>query len=134
MSTDIKSKKAPSRIQMQLADFWKEFKQVKFGIIGLIFLVIFILITIFEHFLIPFPEASTRWRDITYWEDNPRNAPPVWINWFTEKDYTPTTYMNNLEFEEKTISPTMSVSTAILEYDYNYDVPPIDLIYRGRFK
>ncbi len=35
---------------MQLADFWKEFKQVKFGIIGLIFLVIFILITIFEHF------------------------------------------------------------------------------------
>ena len=42
--------------------------------------------------------------------------------------------MNNLEFEEKTISPTMSVSTAILEYDYNYDVPPIDLIYRGRFK
>lgn len=134
MSTDIKSKKAPSRIQMQLADFWKEFKQVKFGIIGLIFLVIFILITIFEHFLIPFPEASTRWRNITYWEDNPRNAPPVWINWFTEKDYTPTTYMNNLEFEEKTISPTMSVSTAILEYDYNYDVPPIDLIYRGRFK
>ncbi|HOB15762.1 MAG TPA: ABC transporter permease [Defluviitoga sp.] len=134
MSAEKKPKKSSSRLKMQLVDFWNEFKQIKFGIIGIIFLVIAILVTIFESFLIPFPEASTRWRDITYWEDNPRNAPPAWINWFSKKDYTPTTYIDDINFEENIMSPTMTLMTSVIEYDYRYDVPPIDLIYRGRYK
>lgn len=62
-------------VAKQLKDFWNEFKQVKFGIAGIILLILFIILVIFESFLTPFPEASTRWRDITYWEDNPRSVP-----------------------------------------------------------
>ena len=32
------------------------------------------------------------------------------------------------------MSPTMTLMTSVIEYDYRYDVPPVDLIYRGRYK
>lgn len=117
-----------------IQDFWNEFKQYKYGIVGLIFLIIFIILVIFESFLIPFPEASSRWRDITYWEDNPRSVPPVWINFFSSKDYAPTIYFEDLEFTENQLSPTITTMNYILEYDYDYDVPPVDIILRGRFE
>ncbi|GAB4311380.1 ABC transporter permease [Pseudothermotoga elfii] len=127
-------RKRTSRLRKEIADFWNEFKQVKFGIAGIILLILFISLVIFEQLLIPFPEASTRWRDITYWEDNPRSVPPVWINWFSTKDYAPTEYIRNLKYSERNISSSMIIMESIVEYNYNYDIPPVDIIYRGKFK
>jgi len=70
-------------------DFWNEFKRVKFGLFGLILLFIFILTILINPYIVPFPEASSRWRDITYWEDNPVSAPPAWINWFSSTKRAP---------------------------------------------
>jgi peptide/nickel transport system permease protein len=61
-------------------DFWNEFQRVKFGLFGLILLFIFFLAILINPYIVPFPEASSRWRDITYWEDNPVSAPPVWVS------------------------------------------------------
>jgi peptide/nickel transport system permease protein len=127
-------RKRTSRLRKEIADFWNEFKQVKFGIAGIVLLILFISLVIFEQLLIPFPEASTRWRDITYWEDNPRSVPPVWINWFSTKDYAPTEYIRNLKYSERNISSSMIIMESIVEYNYNYDIPPVDIIYRGKFK
>jgi len=129
-----KANNRANRAGGQIRDFWDEFKQVKFGIAGIILLIIFIFLAVFEQLLVPFPEASTRWRDITYWEDNPRNVPPVWINLFTQKDYTPTEYIEDLEYSEQSISPPITMLSTVVDYDYVYDIPPIDLIYRGTFK
>jgi len=129
-----KTKNKTNRVAKQLKDFWDEFKQVKFGIAGIILLLLFVFLVVFEQFLIPFPEASTRWRDITYWEDNPRSVPPVWINWFSQKDYTPTEYIEDLEYTEQNISGPITMQSSVIEYEYVYDVPPVDLIYRGTFK
>jgi peptide/nickel transport system permease protein len=49
-----------------IRDFWNEFKRVKFGLFGLILLFIFILVVLINSYIVPFPEASSRWRDITY--------------------------------------------------------------------
>jgi peptide/nickel transport system permease protein len=68
-------------------DFWNEFQRVKFGLFGLILLFIFFLAILINPYIVPFPEASSRWRDITYWEDNPVSAPPVWVNWFSSTNY-----------------------------------------------
>jgi peptide/nickel transport system permease protein len=115
-------------IKRSWLDFWNEFKRVKFGVIGLILMVIFFLIVFIEPYIVPFPEASSRWRDITYWEDNPNAAPPVWINFFTSQKRAP-----SILIKEKTITEEQAGAMRILSadfiYDFQYDLPPKDLIF-----
>lgn len=115
-------------IQADLYDFWKEFRQVKSGIASLVLLGLFVLTIIFEPSLLPFPEASSKWRDITYWENNPRNAPPVWINWFS-----PTKRARSLEIHEQTLSEKqagkLNILRAEFRYTYSDDIPPRDILF-----
>ena len=71
-----------------LKDFWHEFRQVKSGLIGLVLLGLFLFAFLFEGLIIPFKDTNDRWRDITYWEDNPKGAAPIWLNWFSSKKYS----------------------------------------------
>ncbi len=116
-----------------LRDFWGEFRKVRYGMVGLVMFFLFLLVAIFEPVLIPFPETGRRWRDITYWEDNPKNAAPVWINWFTRKDYTPQAVLNKPELNERKATNTQVVE-AVFTYDYKYDLPPIDLLLQATGK
>jgi len=103
-----------------IKEFWKEFRRIKSGMVGLFLLIIFVLIVIFEPFLLAYPETNDRWNDITYWQDLPMNAPPVWaaagypesetlkpIDFLTEG-----TYLDSLDFV----------------YNFDYSAPPDDLI------
>ncbi len=114
-------------------EFWSEFRKVKYGMVGLVMFVLFLLIVIFESVLIPFPETGRRWRDITYWEDNPKNAAPVWVNWFTRKRSAPHLVLDAAEFNEKKAANTKMVE-AVFKYDYAYDLPPLDLLLRAKGK
>ncbi|HHT48686.1 MAG TPA: ABC transporter permease [Firmicutes bacterium] len=116
-----------------LRDFWGEFRKVKYGMVGLVMFFLFLLVVIFEPVLIPFPETGQRWRDITYWEDNPKNAAPVWVNWFKRKDYTPQAVLDKPDFNERKAANTQ-VAEAVFTYDYKYDLPPIDLLLRATGK
>src|SRR6056297_1699183 len=82
-------------------DFWYEFKKEKTGVFGLILFAIFLCIVIFESALLPFADANKRWRDITYWEDWPKSAPPVWTDWFKPGDEAKTTVIENYTSNEK---------------------------------
>lgn len=108
-------------------DFWSEFKQVKSGIVGLIFLVLFILAMVFEPMLIPFPEAGKRWRDITYWEDNPKAAPPAWINLFVRDKRAVSEIIEDAEIEEQKAGPLL-IKKATFTYDYEADIAPSDVV------
>jgi len=103
-------------------EFWKEFRRMKSGMFGLVLLIIFVAIVIFEPLLLGYPETNERWNDPTYWQGLPMNAPPVWaargmpgsetlkvLNFSTEKDGT---YFDSLDFS----------------YDFDYDGAPDDLI------
>ncbi|MBD3308158.1 ABC transporter permease subunit, partial [candidate division KSB3 bacterium] len=109
-------------------EFWQEFRRVPSGVMSLILLGVFILISVLEPYLLPFPEANTRWRDITYWEDNPRSMPPVWINWVSSKRRA-----KSVELREPTMSEgragTMTRLKALFTYHYAAEIPPVDLIF-----
>lgn len=119
-----------SNIKNTLLNFWNEFRRVRFGILGIIAFCIFLLIVIFEPVLIAFPEASHRWRDISYWEDNPKGALPVWVNWFSKTDYTPQFRINEVDISREKDSG-MEFIDMVFDYNYKYDMAPNDLIFHA---
>jgi hypothetical protein len=45
-------------IKNSIKDFWNEFRKVKSGIVGIVFLGIFLFILFFERFIVPFPQVK----------------------------------------------------------------------------
>jgi peptide/nickel transport system permease protein len=108
-----------------LGEFWKEYRRVGSGIVGLAILLGFLVLAIAGPVLVPFPGATERWQDIDYWKDNPRAAPPVWTNWFSREKGAvsarlPATFA----------SGGARVDTLSFAYEYRADRPPRDLIFR----
>ena len=58
------------------------FLRSKAGIAGLVLLLILVAFGIIGPWIVPFPGAGSHWHDISYWQDNPAAAPPVWTNAF----------------------------------------------------
>ena len=119
-----------NEIKIGIKDFWNEFKEIRFGIVGLCFLIFFILLVIFYPLITPFPETSSRWRDITYWEDNSRSVPPVWVNWFSSMKRTPSVIIEESVSSEEQIEK-IRILKKIFTYNYSYDIPPTDIIFHG---
>lgn len=118
-------------VRADLGDFWQEFRQVKSGVFSLILLGVFLLVILGEPYLIPFSETGTRWRDITYWENNPRNAPPAWLNWFSPRKRAVSQELAAATLDEVTAGK-MTVIRAEFAYPYEADIPPGDLLFLGR--
>ena len=113
-------------------DFWNEYKIVKSGIAGLILLLVFIVIIILEPFIIPFSQTNSNWRDIRYWEDNARSAPPVWIDIFKSQKHARSKKITQFnETEDKKVN--MRIKKVIFTYDYSKDIPPLDIIFHCRY-
>lgn len=112
-----------------LGDFWREYRKVGSGLVGLAILLGFLLLALLGPGLVPFPGATEHWQDIAYWKDNPRAAPPAWTNW--------------LRAEKGAVSARLAASKLpradsggerrekySFAYDYRADRPPGDLIFR----
>lgn len=119
-----------NKIKNTFSNFWNEFRQVRFGILGVIAFCLFLLIVIFEPLLVPFPEVNDRWRDISYWEDNPSGAMPVWINWFSKTDYTPQQVIKEVDIQRAKDSGLEFIDM-IINYNYKYDKAPNDVIFHA---
>ncbi len=119
-----------NNIKRSMLSFWNEFRQTRFGIFGLITFCLFVVIILFETAIIPFPEASTRWRDISYWEDNPKGAAPVWVNWFTSTKHTPQKVITDVELKREEDSGFEFIDV-VIPYDYQYDIAPNDIIFHA---
>jgi peptide/nickel transport system permease protein len=117
-------------IKNSIKDFWKEFRKVKSGLFGLILLGLFLFILFFEPLLLPFSEANTRWKDITYWEDNPASAAPEWTNLFTSRKRAVSQELEESQLEEKNAG-TVRIMEETFVYDYRYDVAPSDMIFKA---
>ena len=118
-------------IRANLLDFLQEFRQVKSGIVSVVLLGLFVFMIFIEPYIIPFPEASTRWRDITYWQDNPYSTPPVWINWFSSKKRATSAEIREHSLSEAQVGK-MKVMKAVFTYTYSDDIPPIDILLHCR--
>ncbi|MDK2952153.1 MAG: peptide/nickel transport system permease protein [Kosmotogales bacterium] len=119
-----------SNIKDSIKNFWKEFRQVKSGIIGLILFLIFLFAVVFEPLIISFKETNNVWRDITYWEDLPRNVPPAWTNLFTSRKSAESMEIDDPEITEQQ-NGNLRILTSEFTYDYQSYNPPQDIIFRA---
>jgi peptide/nickel transport system permease protein len=114
-------------IRYWLKDFWKEFRRVPSGLVGLGFLVFFIACVEFEPLLIPFSQTNKKWSDITYWDDNPQGAPPAWTNWFAAKKSAVSTVLHPWQTDRQESGDVVMLKHAFA-YDFPYDLAPRDVI------
>lgn len=111
-------------------EFWNDFKKEKIGLVAVYLLGIFILICIFEPFLLPFDEVNENWHNITYWEDNSSSAPPVWTDFFSRKKSSRDLKLTEPVVTEEDSDHFGRVKIYSFTYEYDYDIYPNDLIYR----
>ncbi|MCX6094121.1 MAG: ABC transporter permease [Candidatus Bipolaricaulota bacterium] len=109
----------------QLRSFWSEFRQVRFGMVGVALLVVFLALVIFERPLLTYRDVNSRWRDMMYWTDSPRYALPVWVNWFTSKDYA-----TSAVIQAQNVQEAEGVRRTTMEFPYEFKAgrPPSDVL------
>ena len=129
----MENKKINPQKQNLIIDFFNEFKKDKTGMIGLSILIISILISLFEPLILTYKEAPKRWRDINYWQDNPTSAPPIWLNFFQKEKASITANIEAISFETNYIDNQLNYKI-LFEYYYNFDKPPVDLIFHLNIK
>ncbi|WP_302367734.1 ABC transporter permease [Brachyspira aalborgi] len=129
----MENKKVNPQKQNLIIYFFNEFKKDKTGMIGLSILIISILISLFEPLILTYKEAPKRWRDINYWQDNPVSAPPIWLNFFQKEKASITANIEAISFETNYIDNQLNYKI-LFEYDYNFDKPPVDLIFHLNIK
>lgn len=116
-----------------LKDFWAEFSSARYGLVGLGLIILFILIVVFAPYLSDFPEAETRWRDLSYWDTNPQSVPPIWVNWFSGKDRALQKVLADPEITKQQLS-SMQITESTFIYNYDYEIAPSDIILLAKTK
>lgn len=104
----------------------KEFIRYKSGLIGLILLIILVGMAVFA----PFLSSETvfyKWYDLSdpFWTEQniPKGVPPSWINMFSEKKYS-----LHEKIQPEISEPNPLFYNITFTYDYEYDVPPYDIV------
>ncbi len=95
--------------------------------------MLLLALAVFAMVKIPYAEAIRLWRggeDV--WYQNPKNAPPAWFNWFTEKELAESFAVKvGEEGFTKTVTPGRNGTTSYeFEYpfEFNYDDYPQEVI------
>ncbi len=120
-----------------ITSFLKEIRNYPSAIVGLIIISFLLIISIATPIFIPYNEAVRLWRggeDI--WAEYPRNAWPVWRNWFSSTDLPSTIVFNSSEGEgvrtEESVSDNTREVRFTFEFDFPYDEFPPELILFAR--
>jgi peptide/nickel transport system permease protein len=99
---------------------------------GFVIIIALIGISIYTLITIPYSEAIRLWRggeDI--WQENPKNAQPVWFNFFTKTDLPRTIVMSSQDSSVSksatVISEGMTDITLSFPFDYLYSAFPQEL-------
>ncbi len=88
-----------SELKKKAIEFWNEYRRFKIGLVGLGVLIVLIVMAVIPSFLFP-PETYYNWNNYPGWQLNPRLAPPLWVNYFSTKKYTPPETLEPIEYEE----------------------------------
>ncbi len=65
-----------------MRDAWRVLLDTGSGRVGVAFLAILVLVSLFVVVRLPLDFGSTRWNNPAVWADNPKSAPPAWWAWF----------------------------------------------------
>jgi peptide/nickel transport system permease protein len=103
------------------------------ALLGLLVVLLLVFTAIYAMVKIPYREAIRLWRggeDV--WYQNPKFAPPAWINLFSEKKYAESfavdTANGTMKKEVVPGAQGTATTTASYTFDFTYDVLPQDMI------
>jgi len=116
-----------------LKSSFREVLRYPSAIVGLVIVFLLVLTSIYAMIKIPYSEAIRLWRggeDV--WYQNPKFAPPAWINFLSSKKLPESFVANTANGSMgKTVTPgAQNTSTINISYsfDYNYDSTPQEMI------
>jgi peptide/nickel transport system permease protein len=89
---------------------------------GGIIIIGFLIVAVYALIAIPYDDAVRLWRGgENVWYNTPRNAPPIWTNWFTERDQPQTITLNSALGEgEKTVTQNGDITDVTILYSFDY--------------
>lgn len=103
------------------------------AIFGSVIVLALVVASIVIVIKIPYNEAIEKWRGgEEVWGKNPRNAPPVWTNWFTKEKLVESLDMKESDEEGVMIEETVTeggtpIKTVTFSFDFEYDKFPQDI-------
>ena len=104
------------------------------AIAGLFVVFLLVVVAVYTMITIPYSEAIRLWRGgEEVWYQNPRFAPPAWINYFSSKKYSESFAVNSSDGQIiKKITPgNGGTSTVEMTYafDFSYDAYPQEMLF-----
>ncbi|MGB1252122.1 MAG: ABC transporter permease [Candidatus Promineifilaceae bacterium] len=125
-----------------MSNAWRQLRQYPSAIAGLVIILFFVGIAIYTVIAIPYPEALKLWRggeEVV--AQNPRNARPIWFNWFAREDLPPTVILDSredgvaeLEFNEISADIDEKIITMSFDYDYSTFLPELAFFINAEFE
>jgi peptide/nickel transport system permease protein len=111
----------------------RQLRQYPTAIIGSIIIGLLLIISVITPIIMPYSEAVRLWRGgETVWREYPRNAAPVWQNWFTGTDLAASVILDSAD---GTVEPTYEQVSAdtrearfTFEFEFPYDTFPPEVI------
>jgi peptide/nickel transport system permease protein len=111
----------------------KQLRGYPSAIAGLTIIGLLLIVSAITPIAIPYSEAIRLWRggeDI--WAESPRNALPIWYNWFRSQKLSETIVFRSAEGDGNKIIERLSAETRealfTYEFDYSYDEFPQEVI------
>lgn len=103
------------------------------AVAGLFVVFLLVVVAVYTMVTIPYSEAIRLWRggeDV--WYQNPRFAPPAWINFFSSKKYSESFAVNSSAGQiAKQVTPGNGGTSTIemtYEFDFSYDEYPQEML------
>jgi peptide/nickel transport system permease protein len=121
--------------QNELWDGLRQLLRQPSGVLGLGIILVVTGIAIYSVVALPAGQFGTDWSSASQhgvWYANPKNALPVWVNYF-RKDKLPETMIldsrkDNVLKTSEVVSPEVTKVTLFFDFDYKYDNFPQDLV------
>ncbi|HET7145134.1 MAG TPA: ABC transporter permease [Anaerolineales bacterium] len=113
---------------------FRKLLQFPSAIAGLFVVFVLVVVAVYAMITIPYSEAIRLWRGgEEVWYQNPRFAPPAWINYFSDRKYSESFAVNTSDGQivKKVTAGDGGISTVEMtyEFDFSYDEYPQEMLF-----
>jgi peptide/nickel transport system permease protein len=109
----------------------KELRRYPSAIVGLAIIGLLVVVSMYAMIAIPYGEAIRLWRGGPgVWDETPRNAVPVWFDWFTSERLSRTISVDSRTDGTRTVEPLGDGKVRVrhtLAFDFPYTTFPTEL-------
>lgn len=115
-----------------LKSVFQEIKKYPSAIFGLSIIALLLMLSVYTIVALPYSTAIELWRGSDgVWDENPRNAPPAWINLFPGYNLPVTIIRHSLKsdgiVETERLGDGMVEKRILFDFDYAYDGFPQEI-------